>query len=130
MTPAELEKVYTTELKVFRDKQKQIKLLHTFFMELGKTLSSFSKDLSKLSLSTHGNLTKSVTGAQVGESDSLTVYMDTLSADDNTSYVDIWWKALSIALDHMAQDSEVLAVKMTSDFGSEESRFEPWSDNL
>ena len=122
MSPVELEKVYSNELKIFRENQKQMKLFHTFFMELSKSFSTQAKDLSRLSHVAHNNLTKLVNGAQSGEAETLAVYMESLSQDDASSYVDIWWKSLSISMDHLAHDTEVLAVKLSAEIGFEIQR--------
>lgn len=125
MSPVELEKVYSSELKVFRENQKQMKSFHSFFMELSKSYSAHAKDLVKHSLAAHNNLTKLVSGAQPGEAETLAVYMESLSEDDtgsSTSYVDVWWKSLSIALDHLSHDTDVLAIKLTAEIGFEIQR--------
>jgi hypothetical protein len=124
MSPVELEKVYLSELKVFRDNQKQMKLFHTFFIELSKSFSTHGKDLSRLSHSAHGNLTKMASGAQSGEAETLAVYMESLSEEESSSAscMDVWWKSLSIALDHVSHDTDVLAIKLTAEIGFEIQR--------
>lgn len=82
----QMDKAFAEYSKDAKERQKQVKCLHLFFGDYNKLSKNYSKDLGKLS--------------QVAES-----YVKA----ENDKYLDKWWNALSIAMDHISQDQDYLS---------------------
>ena len=123
MTPIELEKQYGLDMAEFKEKQKQLKTMQLFFVELSKAYSNYSKELTRLSLVAHANIKNTVDDATAGSGGTSSTNNPGSSADPEQAlnshsgynYFDIWWNSLSISLDHSSQDHELIAHKLTND---------------
>lgn len=135
MSPWELEREYTNEMKQFKEKHKQIKQLQLFFVEMGRVYTVFAKDLNKLSTTAHMNIKSSKSnpneeqgsvsssGAGAANSSGPNSNEESIqSTSGDYTYIDLWWNSLSISMDHLSQSSEILASYVSIDLCQELSR--------
>eukprot|EP01041_Mallomonas_annulata_P001300 gene1300-2513_t len=82
----QMDKNFGEYSKDSKERQKHVKALNLFFADYMKVSKNYSRDLAKLS--------------QTAES-----YVKA----ENDKYLDKWWNALSIAMDHLSQDQDYLS---------------------
>mmetsp|Transcript_22551 Transcript_22551/g.22741 ORF Transcript_22551/g.22741 Transcript_22551/m.22741 type:complete len:1219 (+) Transcript_22551:249-3905(+) len=82
----QMDKAFAEYSKDSKERQKQVRCLHSFFGEYNRLSKSYSKDLAKLSLTAESYVKA-----------------------ENDKYLDKWWNALSIAMDHLSQDQDYLS---------------------
>jgi hypothetical protein len=82
----QMDKTFGDYSKDAKDRYKHMRSLYQFFGDYNKISKSYSKDLARLS--------------QTAES-----YVKA----ENDKYLDKWWNALSIAMDHLSQDQDFLS---------------------
>ena len=87
-----------------KDKGKQLKNISSFLSDIGRAYSTFSKELARLSLSARANVVSVVIEAPDTVNDATE---NVIHSGEN--YSD-WWKALSLFLDHTADDADRLSV--------------------
>eukprot|EP01031_Cornospumella_fuschlensis_P041535 gene41534-50687_t len=93
-----LEREFQDNLGELKDHSKQLKLIHSFLNDMGKTYFGISKDLSKLAHSARNQLLKSSS-----------------SEKREDLIINTWWQSLLTSLDHLASDHETLSTAITDE---------------
>jgi len=89
---SKLEKDHQDNIAELKDHAKQVKLLSSFLNDLAKAISSYSKDLGKLSSTAKSNMHRS-----------------SVIETKEDMIVNAWWQSLQIAMDHLSSDQDELA---------------------
>jgi hypothetical protein len=95
----DLENNFYDLSKEAKDNQKHLKSFHSFLVDVSKIHGIFSKELGKYS-------------------------QQALSHVQADTYLDRWWSALSITLDHFSQDQEYLSSAMCHELAHNISRID------
>lgn len=88
-----LEKHFTEGLREAKERERQVKAIATFFVELGKVFGTSSRELQRLATISVGHVTR----------------------PENEHFSDKWWLAISQALEHLASDHESLHESLQND---------------